>query len=259
MIAELRDLMVKELTVNPDPIITKRSITHATIGNDIVTITDYVEVNGTRGTIDEIIEVNNNGNVSYELVIDGKLITIKPSDIINFIEVEDIEDNTGEGHLLRITKSYNKYVANKNLFTIWSTSASLVGMSSNTTSSDKQKRRNFNDIVLGNINAFMGNNNASNQAVSVKLVKGKYTYLNDKNEEVTEDNMMVVQVEVKNRPKFEALVAKYGKAYKGIDVPKENTFIIGTVTMPARPVYNANNDSFYYSYERIQMELQEIN
>ena len=56
----------------------------------------------------------------------------------------------------------------------------------------------------------MGINNASNKAVSAKLVKGKYTYLNDKNEEVTEDNMMVVQVEVKNRPKFEALVAKYG-------------------------------------------------
>ena len=252
IIAELRDLMIKELTVNPDPVITKRSVTHATIGNDIVTITDYVEVNGVLGTIDEIIEVNDNGKLSYELVIDGKLITIKSSDAINFIEVEDVEDNTGEGHLLRITKSYNKYVANKNLFTIWSTSASLVGMSSNTTSSDKQKRRNFNDLVLGNINAFMSNKLASNPALSVKLVKGKYTYLNDKNEEVTEDNMMVVQVEVKNRPAFEALVAKYGKAYKGIDVPKENTFIIGTVTMPSRPVYNSNNDTVYYSYERIQ-------
>lgn len=225
-----------------------------------VTIGDVIIVNGVEGTVESINEINNNGGITYEIELSDSSIlqTVNINSDVKFKDIVD-ESVSVSSAAIETTESFKIFSQhiNNNELAIFGSSASLINMSATTSLEDRNKRRNLNDLIISNINAFL-------QYGKVIISYENASYLDDKGYEV-KGNYMVIRFKITDGVGFNTKARELSKSYKGISDLTGIDLAIGTLSEPAIPelefdgkeyhvVYKSMKASSYDATERARLE-----
>lgn len=227
---------------------TSQPVTYVSFKNgNNITIGDAIAINGVEGTVESINEINTNGAITYEIELAGQSIiqTVNTNSDVKPIEIED-EAMPITNAAIQATNSFKVYSrhSNNNELAIFGSSASLIDMSSSTSPDERNKRRNFNDLIISNINAFLPYGN-------VVVSYENASYLDDNGNEV-KGRYMVMRFKVSDARGFEDKLSEFKMKYKLMYVPVGTNFAIGTLSEPAIPELEFDGTEYHVVYKSMK-------